>query len=79
MSGDKEVAEFMEDHTRDVRDGLRCRNKGLKAMHLQSLRNRAEHREANQTQVAIERSQAQRDVKITLPKLKFLDEPENEL
>jgi hypothetical protein len=50
-----------------------------KALHLQSLRNRAEHREANQTQVAIERSAAQRDVKITLPKLKFLDEPENEL
>jgi hypothetical protein len=79
MSGDKEVAEFLEDHAPQVRDGIRCAGKGVKAMHLQSMLHKAQQREANQKQVAIERSQALRDVKITLPKLKFLDDQENEL
>jgi hypothetical protein len=74
----RDVSDFVEDTEDGVGEGIACA-KGLKAMHMKSQTTQAENREANQQQVALERSQILRDVKITLPKLKFLDEPENEL
>jgi hypothetical protein len=79
MSGPSDVSEFMKDTEDGVGEGISHAKKNLRNMYHASWKRSAENRDAGQTQKAIERSQAQRDVKITLPKLKFLDEPENEL
>jgi ABC-type phosphate transport system auxiliary subunit len=81
MSGDSDVSEFVEDHEQDERPELRTLNKGMKAACLAMKHGFHETQIGPEAQKrkALERSEAQRDVKITLPKLKFLDEPENEL
>jgi hypothetical protein len=43
------------------------------------MRHKAENDEANRLHKVLERSDSRRVIPITLPKLKFLDEPENEL
>jgi hypothetical protein len=79
MSGPSDVSEFVDDTEDGVGEGIGHAKKGLKNMYLTSWKHSAESIDAQRTQKAIERSAAQRDVKITLPKLKFLDEPENGL
>jgi hypothetical protein len=79
MSGD--VSDFVSDNEAQERPEFRTLNKGQRTAFMMAARNRAETLAAPETKIrkAQERSDSRRDVPMTLPKLKFLDEPENEL
>jgi hypothetical protein len=78
MSGDSDVSGLVDDHEQSTGEGI-AKTKGIKAMHLTTMRHKAENDEANRLHKVLERSDSRRVIPMTLPKLKFLDEPENEL